>query len=224
MTIKHLLAAVACATLAMNATSADKPAAGNAEAGQQKAAACGGCHGVDGNSAPEIYAALKAPKLAGQVPEYIVKSLHDFKAGRRVNESMTPQAQAVAEADMADIAAYFASQKAKPNAAANKDLLAQGEKIFFKGKGRPEPVAACVGCHGLGGIGNRDWSKVMAKAPTTLAPAIGSQHAGYIADQLKAYKAGKRATDNGKIMRDIASRLDEKDIAAVAEYIATLQR
>lgn len=223
MTIKHLLAAVACATLAMNATAAGKPA-GNAEAGQQKAAACGGCHGVDGNSAPEIYAALKAPKLAGQVPEYIVKSLHDFKAGRRANDSMTPQAQAVAEADMADIAAYFASQKAKPNAAANKDLLAQGEKIFFKGTGRPNPVAACVGCHGLGGIGNRDWSKVMAKTPVTLAPAIGGQHAGYIADQLKAYKAGKRATDNGKIMRDIAGRLDEKDIAAVAEYIATLQR
>ncbi len=223
MIIKHLLAALACAALTTTAGAAGK-SAGNAEAGQQKAAACGGCHGVDGNSAPEIYAALKAPKLAGQVPEYIVKSLHDFKAGRRTNETMSPQAQAVAEADMADIAAYFASQKAKPGVAASKDALAQGEKIFFKGKGRPDTVAACVGCHGLGGIGNRDWSKVMSKAPVTLAPAIGGQHSGYIADQLKAYKAGKRSTDAGKIMRDIAGRLDEKDIAAVAEYIATLQR
>jgi hypothetical protein len=96
MSIQPILAALFCAALASSAMAASKPIAGNAEAGKAKAAACGGCHGTDGNSAPEIYAALKAPKLAGQLPEYIVKSLHDFKAGRRVNESMSPQAQAVA--------------------------------------------------------------------------------------------------------------------------------
>ena len=227
MIIKHLLAALACASLATASFAAGKaaaPPAGNAAAGQQKAAACGGCHGVDGNSAPEIYAALKAPKLAGQLPEYITKSLHDFKAGRRTNETMSPQAQAVAEVDIADIAAWFASQKVAPNAAPNKDLMAQGEKIFMKGKGRPDVVAACVGCHGLKGIGNRDWAKVMSNVPAVLAPAIGGQHAGYISDQLKAYKAGKRATDPAKVMRDIAGRMDEKDIAAVAEYVASLGR
>lgn len=225
MAIKHLLAILACATLASTAgaTVATAKTTGNAAAGQAKAAACGGCHGVDGNNAPEIYTALKAPKLAGQVPEYIAKSLHDFKAGRRTNESMSPQAQAVAEPDIADIAAYFGAQKASPNASVNKDLLAQGEKIFLKGTARPNVVAACVGCHGLNGIGNRNWSKVMAQKPTVLAPAIGGQHAAYIADQLKAYKAGKRNTDVGKVMRDIAGRLDEKEIAAVAEYISTLK-
>ena len=196
---------------------------GNAQAGEAKAAACGGCHGSDGNSAPEIYAAMKAPKLAGQVPEYIAKSLHDFKAGRRSNEMMTPQAQAVSEADIADIAAYFGSQKAMAGKAAQKELLAQGEKIFFKGKGRPDVVAACVGCHGLNGIGNRDWGKVMAQPPVVLAPAIGGQHGGYIADQLNAYKAGKRTTDPSHVMRDIAGRLNEQDIAAIAEYVSTLQ-
>ncbi len=225
MATKQLSTAIAALiglALATTATAAGKPA-GNAEAGQAKAAACAGCHGPDGNSAPEIYAALKAPKIAGQVPEYIAKSLHDFKAGRRANESMTPQAQAVAEADIADIAAWFGSQKAKAGTAANKDVLAQGEKIFLKGKGRPDVVAACVGCHGLNGIGNKDWAKVMARTPVVLAPAIGGQHAGYIADQLNAYRAGKRATDPGHVMRDIAKRLDEKDILAVSEYIATLQ-
>lgn len=227
MAIKKLsvaLGLLACAGM-VSVAGAKAPAkpAGNAEAGQAKAAACAGCHAADGNSAPEIYAALKAPKIAGQVPEYIVKSLQDFKAGRRVNETMSPQAQAVAEADMADIAAWFGSQKAKAGTAANKELLAQGEKIFHKGTGRPNVVAACVGCHGLNGVGNKDWSKLMARVPVVLAPAIGGQHAGYVADQLKAYKAGKRATDPGHVMRDIAGRLDEKEILAVAEYIATLQ-
>ena len=134
MGFKHLpvaLVALSCTALATATTNGK--VAGNPQAGQAKAAACAGCHGADGNSAPEIYAALKAPKIAGQVPEYIAKSLHDFKAGRRVNESMSPQAQAVAEADIADIAAWFASQKVASAAATNKDVLAQGEKLFQKG-------------------------------------------------------------------------------------------
>ena len=135
---------------------------------------CVACHGADGNSPAEIYAALKAPKLAGQVPEYITKSLHDFKAGRRSNEVMSPQAQAVAEVDMADIAAWFSSQKVQPNKAQNTELLAQGERIFFKGKGRPDVIAACVGCHGLNGVGNRDWAKTMSNVPAVLAPALRS--------------------------------------------------
>lgn len=219
MAIKHHLVALASAVI-----SAAALAAGNPEAGQAKAAVCGGCHGVDGNSAPEIFAAVKAPRLAGQVPEYLIKAVHDFKAGKRQNDSMTPQAQAVSDTDLADIAAYFAAQNATAIASANKDLLAQGERIFHKGKGRPDVVAACVGCHGLGGKGNRDWNKLMSKVPTVLAPAIGGQHAAYLADQLKAYKEGKRTTDEGKVMRDIAGRLDEKDILAVAEYISTLKR
>lgn len=223
MISKHVLVAFTCTTLA-TLSGAAGPTSGNAAAGQQKAAACGGCHGADGNSSREIFAVLKAPKLAAQLPEYIVKSLHDFKSGRRSNETMSPQAQAVAEVDMADIAAWFASQKVLPNPALNKNLMAQGEKIFFKGKGRPNVVTACVGCHGLQGMGNRDWAKVMANAPAVLAPAIGGQHAGYVSDQLKAYKSGKRSTDPAKVMRDIAGRMDETDIAAVSEYIATLGR
>lgn len=199
-------------------------AAGNPVAGQKKAAVCGACHGGDGNNAPEIYTALKAPKLAGQTPEYIVKSLHDFKAGRRSNETMSPQAQAVAEADIADLAAYFAQQQSKPNAVQNKDLLAQGEKMYQKGKGRPDVVTACIGCHGPNGSGSRDWANVYSKMPAVLAPAIGGQHAGYVSGQLMAYKTGKRSTDPGSVMRNIAGRMDEKDIAAVSEYIASLAR
>jgi cytochrome c553 len=64
----------------------------------------------------------------------------------------------------------------------------------------------------------------MSNPPAVLAPAIGGQHAGYISDQLKAYKTGKRSTDPAKVMRDITGRMNDKDIAAVSEYISTLGR
>lgn len=217
--IAKRLPGLICAVLASTAI-----AAGNPEAGKQKAAACMACHGADGNSMALPPPSDPWPKLAGQVPEYIIKQLHDFKEGRRANTQMTPQAQAVSPADIPDIAAYFAQQKAKPNAEANKDLLAAGEKLFFKGKGRPEVVAACVGCHGLTGAGNNDWNKRMATQPVVLAPAIGSQHATYLVKQLKAYKDGSRSNDAGHVMRNITSRLTDQDIEAVAAYVATLNR
>lgn len=199
-------------------------APGNPESGEKKAAACMACHGMDGNS-PALPAPTEQwPKLAGQLPEYFIKQLHDFKSGRRKNEQMSPQAQAIAEADMADIAAFFAKQQAKANEPANKGLLAQGETIFHKGKGRPEVVAACVGCHGPKGLGNRDWGKTYSKKPAVLAPAIGGQHASYVAKQLKAYKDGSRTNDASNAMRDIARRLNDSDIAAVSEYAASLGR
>ncbi len=199
-------------------------ATGNPELGQQKAAVCMGCHGPDGNSPALPDSVPPWPKLAGQLPEYIVKQVNDFKAGRRSNEQMSPQAQMVPEADVADIAAFFASQKVSREDTPRKELLARGEQIFFKGKGRPLVVAACVGCHGLNGAGNRDWAKVMATPPVVLAPAIGGQHANYLVKQLNAYRDGSRNNDPAHVMGDIAARLDESEIVAVAEYISSLER
>jgi cytochrome c553 len=199
-------------------------AAGNPELGQQKAAVCMACHGPDGNSPAMPDPAPPWPKLAGQVPEYIVKQVNDFKAGRRSNEQMSPQAQMVPDADVADIAAFFSSQKVNRQDATQKDLLARGEQIFLKGKGRPQVVAACVGCHGLNGIGNRDWAKVMSKPPAILAPAIGGQHANYLVKQLRAYRDGSRKNDPAHVMSDIATRLDDGEILAVAEYVSSLAR
>lgn len=210
--------------LAVALGSLQASATGNPELGQQKAAVCMACHGPDGNSPPLPDPAPPWPKLAGQIPEYIVKQVNDFKAGRRANEQMSPQAQMVPDADVADIAAYFASQKVGRQDTAQKELLAQGEQIFFKGKGRPQVVAACVGCHGFNGVGNRDWAKVMAKPPVILAPAIGGQHANYLLKQLKAYRDRSRTNDPAHVMSDIATRLDEGEMMAVAEYISSLGR
>ena len=219
MMCRRTLVVLAAALASLHAS-----ATGNPELGRQKAAACMACHGPDGNSMALPPPADPWPKLAGQVPEYIIKQLHDFKAGRRNNVQMSPQAQAVAETDIADIAAFFASQKVRPAEATRKDLLATGEAMFLKGKGRPQVVAACVGCHGLNGVGNRDWAKLMVKEPVILAPAVGGQHASYVVKQLLAFRDAMRNNDNGKVMRDIAGRLDDNEIAAVAEYLSTLVR
>jgi cytochrome c553 len=193
-------------------------AAGNPEAGRQKAAACMACHGPDGNSPADMW-----PKLAGQLPEYIVKQLQDFKAGRRQDEQMSPQAANVAEIDMADIAAFFAAQTVKPGEA-DKTKLALGEQIYRKGKGRPVPATACLGCHGPAGAGNKDWGKTQSHVPTVLAPAIGGQHAAYLEKQLKAYRDGQRGNDAAGVMRELARGLTDHEVAALAAYVATLKR
>lgn len=192
-------------------------AAGNAANGQAKAAVCGACHGVDGNSVNPEW-----PSLAGQLPEYIVKQLHDFKANRRNNELMSPMAQPLGKEDIEDLAAFFATQQPKAGEA-KAELKARGEQIYRKGKHRPA-VTACIGCHGPGGEGNREWGKSLAAPPAVLAPALGGQQAAYVAKQLQDYKKKTRANDVGRVMRDIASRLSDEDIAAVAEYITSLKR
>lgn len=202
----------------LGAVAGSAEAAGNPEAGQQKAAACMACHGPDGNSLADMW-----PKLAGQLPEYIVKQLQDFKAGRRKDEQMSPQAANLSEQDMADIAAFFSSRKAAP-AEGDKALQPRGEALYLKGRGRPQPVTACTGCHGPAGAGNRNWDKTMSRAPAVLAPALGSQHPAYVIKQLKAYRDASRNNDAAKVMRDIARNLGDADIAAVAAHIARLTR
>lgn len=208
-----LSAALSLATTAVGAQD------GNMEAGGTKAAACMGCHGADGNSPADMW-----PKLAGQVPEYIAKQLHDFKEGRRSNDQMSPMAQSLSDQDVQDLATFFAAQQANP-VPAQQDKLAEGEKIYLKGSGRADAlVTACVGCHGQRGEGSRNWSGIYSSAPTVLAPAIGSQHAAYVANQLKAYKGGARSNDVGHVMRNIAGRMSDAQIEAVAAYASTLLR
>lgn len=209
-----------CIVLAMSMATAMSPAhaAGNPSAGQEKAAVCFACHGPDGNSLADMW-----PKLAGQLPEYLVRQMQDFKAGRRSDEQMSPMAANLAEHDMPDIAAWFAAQAIKPGAS-DKALRAKGELLYLKGKGRPAPVTACIGCHGPAGAGNKDWNKTWAKVPAVLAPGIGGQHAAYIEKQLLAYRVGTRDNDPARVMRDIARGLDDAEIKSLAAYVSGLSR
>ncbi len=190
---------------------------GDAAAGKTKSASCAACHGADGNSVNPEW-----PKLAGQIPEYIVKQLTELKTGRRANPIMSPMAQPLSAQDIADLAAYFGAQTVQPGVG-KTELMALGEKIYHKGKHRPH-VTACLGCHGPAGAGNREWAKKLAAAPAVLAPAIGGQHAEYVAKQITAYQTGARKNDVGHVMRDITAHLTEQEITALAEYISTLRR
>lgn len=183
------------------------PIVGNADAGKAKAAVCGGCHGADGNSSNPMW-----PKLAGQHPDYIVGQLQKFKAGDRQEPSMSPMAKPLSDQDMADLAAYFASQTLKPGIA-NPELAKLGEKVY-RGGNVNSGLPACAACHSPQGNGN-----AAAKYP-----ALGGQHAAYTQKQLENYRAGTRGSDsNAVIMHDIALKITADEAKAVASYIEGLQ-
>ncbi|MGN6327754.1 MAG: c-type cytochrome [Rhodanobacter sp.] len=180
---------------------------GDATAGQAKAAVCGACHGMDGNSADAQY-----PKLAGQSEQYIVRQLTDFKSGKRQNPIMMGMAAPLSEQDMHDLGAYFASQKPLPGVA-DQALVEQGETLYRQGDSS-RGIPACMACHSIDGSGN----------PGAMYPHLAGQHAQYVEATLKAWHDGTTWGDDAraKIMPSIAAKLDAKDIAALASYIEGL--
>lgn len=184
---------------------ATKP--GDATAGQAKAAACGACHGMDGNSSDAQY-----PKLAGQSEQYIVTQLMRFKSGTRANPIMAGMAAPLSPQDMHDLGAYFSQQKLLPGVADEK-LASDGEKIYRDGDAS-RSIPACMACHGPAGRGNPGWR----------VPQIGGQHADYVQTQLKAWHDGASwgSDAHAKIMPTIAERLTAADIAAVSSYVEGL--
>lgn len=183
-------------------------AMGDAEAGKTKSAACGGCHGMDGNSMVPTF-----PKLAGQNEKYIVRQLQAFKTGEgRSNAIMTGMAAALSEQDMKDIGAYYYTQKLASAAPADENKLALGREIY-KGGNLQTRLPACQSCHGPKGEGN----------PGTGYAQVGGQYADYTRAQLMAFKSGERSTDDKAMMRDIAQMMSDEEIDAVSQYIASLK-
>lgn len=204
-----------CAVLLSSAASAAEATAapgtataGSIEAGQAKAATCVACHGVNGNSVNPEW-----PSLAGQHQQYIVRQLKAFKNDERSNILMTPLAKPLSDADMEDLGAYYAAQT-MTGLEAEPSKVALGQKLYRSG----EPIngiAACGACHGPAGAGN----------PTAKYPAIRSQHATYVSAQLKAYRSGARKTDQpqNQMMRNVAAKLSDVQIDAVAAYLQGLR-
>jgi cytochrome c553 len=176
--------------------------------GQKLAAdVCAACHGADGNSV------LPAnPKLAAQIADYTAKQLADYKANKeRKNPIMMAMAAPLSAEDMRAVAAYFASQKPKPGAARNKETVTLGQKLY-RGGNAATGVPACAACHGPDGSG------ILAQYPR-----LSGQFADYTAAQLRAFRSVERANDPNQTMRNIAARMSDREIAAVADYIAGLQ-
>jgi cytochrome c553 len=168
------------------------------------AAVCASCHGADGNSGTPAN-----PKLAQQHPEYLVKQLQEFKNGKRPSPVMQAFAAQLSDADMKNIAYWVGSQKAKSGFAKDKELVALGERIY-RGGLVDRQVAACAGCHSPNGAG----------VPSQY-PRLSGQHADYTYAQLVGFRDGARK--NSLPMTHVAARLSDREIRAVADYIAGLR-
>lgn len=177
-------------------------AQGDAASGQSKATVCAACHGPDGNSPNPEW-----PKLAGQHPGYIIKQLADFKSGARKNPTMNSVAASLSDQDMADLSVFYAAEE-PVQGLADPEYVEAGARLY-RGGNVETGVPACMACHSPTGGGN----------PVAGFPALSGQHAGYTTIQLRAYKSGERANDQGEIMRTIAKRLTEAEIEAVSSYL-----
>jgi cytochrome c553 len=164
------------------------------QAGKAAAAACAGCHGDAG-----ISKIPGTPSLVGLDPKYLVAAMKAYKSGQRKNETMKSMISAVADADLSNIALYYALQKP-----ARAPTPAAGNQSAGKAA-----AAACAGCHGDKGVSGN---------PSI--PSLAGQDADYLASALHGYKDGSRADET---MTGLATSLDEPSAKNLAAFYANLQ-
>jgi len=182
-----------------------------AKAQQTATRACAACHGADGNSTLAVN-----PVLAGQHADYTLKQLTNFrprdgKPAERPNAVMAGMVATLSVDDLRDLATYFETQRPAPRMAREADLVKLGQAIY-RGGILSKNVAACSACHGPNGSG----------MPSQY-PRLAGQFADYTAAQLRAFRSGERANDPNRMMRAVADKLSDREIAAVAEYISGLR-
>ena len=202
LTAAALAAPVFSAFAAGDAPKAAKPDLVKGEA--SFTAVCAACHGADGNSA-----IAANPKLSQQHPEYLVKQLQEFKSDKRSNAIMKGFASMLSDDDMKNISYWLATKKAKPGTAKDKELVTLGERIY-RGGIADRQVPACAGCHSPNGAG------IPAQYPR-----LSGQHADYAVAQLTAFRDGVRK--NSLQMNQIAAKMNDREIKAVADYVAGLR-
>lgn len=195
-----LLAAAIAVSAAFAAQAADP------EAGRAKSQTCAACHGTDGNSVNPEW-----PSLAGQHAAYTAAQLRAYQTGARVDPIMIGMSAGLSDQDILDLAAFYEAETMEPKTA-DPDLVELGERIY-RGGNLERGVTACIACHGPRGMGN---------APAGW-PQVAGQHAAYTAHELREYRSGERSTDYQSMMRDIASKMTDEEIEAVASYIQGLR-
>ena len=176
---------------------------GDAVKGRKLHGDCEGCHGPDGNvDTPDV------PDLGGQDLLYTYKQLADYKAGTRTSSIMNDAVAALSERDMADLAAFYASQK--PPRRPRTAPMPGGAVVALASIGDgPRLIPACDACHGERGEGNPSFYGM---------PALRDQKSDDLIVQMTAYRSGERANDVYRVMRDISRRLTDAEISGLAEY------
>ena len=186
---RHLAAAAIAFASALPASAAD------AEAGARKAEVCGACHGVDGNSSNAQF-----PSLAAQPPLYTLYQLLNFRDGRRKSDVMVPFAAKLSDADMKDIAAFFASQAPRPPKDADPAVVAAGKAVEVRNH--------CGSCHMPDFTGQKH------------IPRLAGQQYDYLVASLRGFRGNTRADLDG-MMSESSQPLSDKDITDVAAWLTT---
>ncbi len=202
---RFLVMLLACTPLAAIAVGVGDP-----EAGEQKAAVCAACHGMDGNSSVSIW-----PKLAGQHQDYAARQSILIREQKRNVPEMYPMVANLSDQDLADISAFYEEQRIEPGVA-DEDLAGLGEAIYQAGN-HSTGVPACAACHGPSGDG----------IPGAMFPMVRAQHADYNVSRLQAYRAGEHNGEDdpySQIMVSAAKNLTDEEIEAVSSYIEGLHR
>ncbi|MDO8413970.1 MAG: c-type cytochrome [Gallionellaceae bacterium] len=180
---------------------------GDPVAGKDKSELCQGCHGEDGNSVE-----TSIPKLSGQYAKYVAKQLRNYQAGKRSHAIMSAMAATMDDTDLADIAAYFASQNKMKGKGSNSSNRI-GKNLFLNGD-IDRNIVACINCHGVDGKG---------KAPNiSLFPVIGGQHKSYLLKELNKFREGARSNSPGGIMSIMTETMSDAELEALADFSAGL--
>lgn len=207
MKLPHLIASLTLAAgLSSTAFAADAQAPAKIDPAKiaELSATCQACHAADGTRG------LSAnPILQGQHPEYLLKQLQEFKAGKRVNAIMQGMVAPLSDDDMKGLAAFYGQKKPVAGASQHKEAIALGEKIY-RGGVADRHIPACAGCHSPNGAG------IPAQYPR-----LSGQHAEYTEAQLVTFRSGERA--NNAEMVTIAGKMNDKEIKALADYLAGLR-
>jgi cytochrome c553 len=202
--------ALLAATTAYASESADvikqRVGTGNPVAGKSKSSLCQGCHGEDGLSLENLI-----PNLAGQYAPYIVKQIRNFQSGARKHQIMSAMAMTVNDAELVDIAAYFASQEKMQGSGWGNNPVAKN--LFLKGD-MTRNIQSCVSCHGVKGKGKA--------THISTYPVIGGQHKAYLRAQLIHWRSGERSNSPDGVMNKIAKSLTDAEIEALTDYLSGL--
>ena len=183
-------------------------ASGDADSGLAKSAICAACHGSDGNSAIPNW-----PKIAGQHTAYLERQLGLIKNGQRPIPEMAGIVATLSDQDLADISAYFSTQKIIPGLT-DESLKTNGEQLYRAGNSETE-IPACMSCHGPVGEGN----------PLSGYPSIAGQHATYTEKMLTGFRSGTtwgESDESSEIMATVTLRMTDDEIKAVSSYLQGL--
>lgn len=168
------------------------------------ASVCSACHGMDGNSTVPNY-----PKLAGRHPEYLVREMKEFISGSRKSDIMAPIISKLEPDDLKALGVYFGAQKPTSGQVLDEKAAAIGKKLYLDGD-EEKGVPACAGCHDVDGSGNKRF------------PRLAGQHREYLIEQMHNFKNDVRNYAAARLMREVAKRLSDDEIKAVAEFLAGL--